>query len=402
MSAMAKPGFKKVPVKLVILAAILGGLAIGGMYYGFLLNNKLSISHRLAADLEVKNTQLIAEIESLKKQIDELQSEDPRAKNKEILATIAQMKDTYKKAVSVYEDLVDLREISKSTAKLDQLYASSISILSQENYASASASLTQLSKDIATERSKVVVATAVVPINAPVSNTPPSSGYSRQTVNSDAGSFVVSIVSGDLGSTKVIVDTASDSDCGNNCPVLPLATYVSRSGAYAGVNGSYFCPASYPTCAGKTNTFDLLVMNKNKTYFNSGNNVYSNNPAVIFGSGYMRFVSAASQWGRDTGIDSMLSNYPLLVEGGNVRFGGDDDPKKGSKGNRSFVGNKGSTAYIGVVHNATVAESARVLKAMGLENALNLDSGGSTALWSGGYKLGPGRDLPNVILFIRK
>jgi len=402
ISNLQKPAFRKVPLRTVVIAAILGGIAIGGMYYGFLLNNKLSISHRLAVNLEAKNAQLVAEIESLKKQIDELQNEDPRAKNKEILATIAQMKDTYKKAVSVYEDLVDLREMSKSTAKLDQLYAISISILSQENYASASASLTQLSKDISTERSKVVVATVVVPANAPVSNTPPSSGYSRQTVNSDAGSFVVSIVSADLGSTKVIVDTASDSDCGNNCPVLPLATYVSRSGAFAGINGSYFCPASYPTCAGKTNTFDLLVMNKNKTYFNSANNVYSNNPAVIFGSGYMRFVSAASQWGRDTGIDGMLSNYPLLVEGGNIRFGGDDDPKKGSKGNRSFVGNKGNTAYIGIVHNATVAETARVLKAMGLENALNLDSGGSTALWSGGYKLGPGRDLPNVILFVRK
>jgi hypothetical protein len=143
-------------------------------------------------------------------------------------------------------------------------------------------------------------------------------------------------------------------------------------------------------------------MNKNKTYFNSSNNVYSNNPAVIFGGGYIRFVSAASQWGRDTGIDGMLSNYPLLVEGSNVKFGGDDDPKKGSVGNRSFVANKGNTVYIGVVHSATVAQAARALKAMGMENALNLDSGGSTALWSGGYKVGPGRDIPNVILFVRK
>ena len=143
-------------------------------------------------------------------------------------------------------------------------------------------------------------------------------------------------------------------------------------------------------------------MNKDKVYFNSDNNVYSNNPAVIFGGGYIRFVSAASQWGRDTGIDSMISNYPLLVSGGNVVFGGDDDPKKGSKGNRSFVANKGNTVYIGVVRSATVAESARVMKALGMENALNLDNGGSTALWSGGYKVGPGRNLPNAILFVSK
>jgi hypothetical protein len=143
-------------------------------------------------------------------------------------------------------------------------------------------------------------------------------------------------------------------------------------------------------------------MNKNKYYFNSANNVYSSVPAVIFGNGWIRFVGASSEWGRDTGVDGVLANYPLLVSGGNVVFGGSSDPKIGSRGNRSFVSNKGNTVYIGVVRNVTVAESARVMKAMGMDNALNLDSGGSTALWSGGYKVGPGRDIPNVILFLRK
>ncbi len=116
----------------------------------------------------------------------------------------------------------------------------------------------------------------------------------------------------------------------------------------------------------------------------------------------MRFIGQASGWGRDTGVDSVLSNYPLMVSGGNVVFGGDGDPKKGSKGPRGFVASKGSTAYIGVVSNATVAEAAYALKALGIENALNLDSGGSTALWFGGYKAGPGRNIPNAILFVRK
>lgn len=143
-------------------------------------------------------------------------------------------------------------------------------------------------------------------------------------------------------------------------------------------------------------------MNKNKTYFNSDNNVYSSNPAVIFGDGLIRFVANASEWGRDTSVNGVISNYPLMIHGGNITFGGDGDPKKGSKGNRSFVANKGNTVYIGVVHNATVAESALAMKALGMDNAMNLDSGGSTALWNGGYKVGPGRDLPNVILFVAK
>ena len=59
--------------------------------------------------------------------------------------------------------------------------------------------------------------------------------------------------------------------------------------------------------------------------------------------------------------------------------------------------------YIGVVHNATVAEVAHVLKTLGLDGALNLDSGGSTALWyNGRYIDGPGRNIPDAILFLRK
>jgi exopolysaccharide biosynthesis protein len=221
-------------------------------------------------------------------------------------------------------------------------------------------------------------------------------------VKSDIGDFAVSIISADLGSTRVIVDTASDGDCHDNCPVLSLGDYAGRNGAFAGINGSYFCPASYPSCVGKSNSFDTLVMNKNKKYINSDNNVYSTVPVAVFGSGYARFIGASSGWGRDTGVDGVIANQPLLLSGGNVAFNGDGDPKKGSKGARSFVGSKGSTVYIGVVYNATVAEAAHALKALGLENALNLDSGGSTALWYGGYKAGPGRNIPNAILFVRR
>jgi hypothetical protein len=247
-----------------------------------------------------------------------------------------------------------------------------------------------------------IAASFIIPASVPQSNAAPGSGYSRQSVTSEAGTNMVDIIAGDLSTTRVIVDTASTETCAKDCPVSSLADYVARSGAYAGVNGSYFCPADYPSCAEKKNSFDTLLMNKNKVYFNSDNNKYSVVPAVIFGGGYVRFVGQSLEWGRDTGIDSMIANQPLLVAGGNVVFGGNDDPKMGSMGTRAFVANRGNTVYIGVVHTVSVAGMARVLKAMGMENALNLDSGGSIALWSGGYKTGPGRNIPNAILFVRK
>ncbi len=378
------------------LAQVFGTSVIVGLAIAVIVifqgQNKLLRSQKMQHEAEINR--LLSEVEALR-------SEDQFVRNEVLSSEIKNIQTTYTQAVTMYEELIDVRALTRDTAKLEEQLADSLHHLAQRNWSTASAELKQLSKDIAALRAKVA-ATFVIPPNVPESNAPPSGGFSRQSVKLDIGTYLVDIVAADLGSTRIIVDTASDSTCTRDCPALPLGEYVSRSGAFAGINGSYFCPADYPSCADKKNSFDTLLMNKNKVYFNSDNNVYSTVPAVIFLSGSMRFVGRSLDWGRDTSPDGVIAMQPLLLSGGNIAFGGDDDPKKGSKGNRSFVGNKGSTAYIGVVHNATVAEVAHVLKALGIENALNLDNGGSTALWSGGYKVGPGRNIPNAILFVRK
>jgi exopolysaccharide biosynthesis protein len=94
---------------------------------------------------------------------------------------------------------------------------------------------------------------------------------------------------------------------------------------------------------------------------------------------------------------------PLLVFNGEIRFGGNSDTKESARGNRSFIGAVGNTVYMGVVYSATVAESAKVLAKLGIKNAINLDSGGSSAFWSNGkYLAGPGRDLPLGVLLVRR
>jgi len=385
------------PKWMTVTVAVIGGLlvlAIGYSVYLYMQNNVL----RVAA---AKNAATIAEVN---KELTDIKSQDPYKTNTALKKQIDQVQNTFIQSVSVYENLLNLENPPKDIKGLDTLYANVLADLSKSDYAAAVNDLAAINTQITSQQAKIAAAAAAaIPANIPVSTSAPSAGgYSRQNVATDVGNFLVDIVGGDLGSTRVIVDTASDATCGNNCPVLPLATYVSRSGAYAGVNGSYFCPSTYPTCAGKTNSFDLLVMNKNKVYFNSDNNVYSNNPAVIFGGSYVRFVGAASEWGRDTGIDGMLSNYPLLVFNSNIVFGGSGDPKINSASSRSFVANKGNTVYIGTVHGATTLQVAHVMKTLGMENALNLDDGGSAAFWYGGYKDGPGRDIPNAILFVKK
>lgn len=381
----------KLPFSLTKLLLIVLGISIAVLVFkinqdkktNLMLDNKLKIT---AAKLK------------------QLENEDQYKINQGLRDKIKKVETTYKQAVELYQRITDLKAQKQDTKDLDKKFASALNYLSGLNYASGSANLDDLSTSLKKQEDSLAAAAAAqsAPQNIPQSNTPPGSGFSVQSVSVDNGNFTVYIIAADLNSTKVIVDTASDSDCLNNCPTLPLSDYVGRSGAFAGINGTYFCPAEYPSCAGKTNSFDLLVMNKNKTYFNSANNVYSTNPAVIFSGNSARFVGQALEWGRDTGVDSVISNFPLLVFGGNVSYAGGGDAKFAPKGTRTFVAVKGNMIYIGAVLNATMAEGAKTLKAMGMDNAMNLDQGGSTALWFGGYKLGPGRNMPNALLFVRK
>ena len=347
---------------------------------------------------------LMSQLKVTAAKLNSLQNQDQYKINQGLKKNVDNIQTSYKSSLGLYQRIVDLKAQKQDTSDLDKEFAQSLNYLSNLNYSSGSASLTLLAIDIKKKEDSLAAVSVQAPAaaNAVQSNTPPGSGFSVQSVTTDNGSFTVYIIAADLNSAKVIVDTASNGDCGNNCPTLPLADYAARNGAFAGINGSFFCPAEYPTCAGKTGSFDLLVMNKNKVYFNSANNVYSTNPAVIFTGNSARFVGQALEWGRDTGVDAVLSNYPLLISGGNITYSGGGDPKFEPKGARGFVANKGSTVYIGDVLNATMADSAKVLKALGMDNAMNLDEGGSTALWSGGYKLGPGRNIPNAILFVHK
>lgn len=341
------------------------------------------------------------EIASISAELYKLKNDDQYKRNQLLSSDIGQIESTYGQTVSAYEDLLNLKDNEKDTSKFDKVFADILTLLSKRSYATAASELVTFRGDIKTEQDKIA-ASFTIPANATASNTPPGGGFSQQSVTTDIGTFLVDIIAADLSTTHVYVDTASSGTCGNNCPVLPLGDYVSRNGAYAGVNGGYFCPAEYPSCVGKTGSFDTLLMNKNKVYFNSDNNVYSVVPAVVFGSGWVRFVGQSLDWGRDTSIDSMIANQPLVLSGGNIAFGGNSDPKMSSKSTRGFVANKGSTVYIGMMFNASVADMGHIAKALGFDNTLNLDDGGSAALWSGGYKVGPGRNIPNAILFVKK
>lgn len=387
---------ERLPSRIAIIS--LGVILVVITLLAYSYNSRLRyIINELTLNQSAKDS----EYELLKSQLDELQSQDQYVINQELTASISSTRQAFDSAGQVFERWADLSYMGYRVDDLgvkiaDILY--SLSSLDYEASMNKSAEvLEEINTVIADEEAKKQ-ATVSLP-QASVSNEIPGSGHSVQTVASERGNYTVSMVVAPGGT--VLVDTASDDECGNDCPTLPLSEYVTRNGGFAGINGGYFCPPDYASCQGKTNTYDTLVFNgRIKKAFNQANNVYSTVPLVVAYGSSLSFYSRTLDWGVDSSSTGAVANYPLLLSGGNIAFdeGSVPDYLRNNKGTRGFIGTKGGSIVIGHVFAATVPEAGYALKALGLENALNLDGGGSSALWYGGYRVGPGRSLPVAIV----
>jgi exopolysaccharide biosynthesis protein len=108
-------------------------------------------------------------------------------------------------------------------------------------------------------------------------------------------------------------------------------------------------------------------------------------------------------------LSAAISNKPRLIENGAVVLKSSDMDTYQRTGRtwRNAIGytkagiNPDGTIYLVFVRNATVSDLAAVMKAMKMDYAMNLDGGYSTALhYNNEYKLGPGRNVPNALLFV--
>ncbi len=237
----------------------------------------------------------------------------------------------------------------------------------------------------------------------------PSNKYLKTTIQTSRGNFSADIMTFNLanGDIKVTTSTANPNDCANDCPVKSLATYVAEAGGFAAMNGTYFCPAAYPECAGKVNTFYWKVYNSALgKMINATNNIKEEMPFVAFNNSQATYFSRYESWmDSPTPITAGINSEPRLVENGaNVLNESTLDSKQLTvKSNRGAIGLKGQVVYCVIVRSATIPDLAGVMQALGVDNAVNLDGGGSSAMiYENSYKVGPGRDIPNAIIFSRQ
>ena len=380
-------------VVIAYLTAIIGGM-------GWYLRDQYSVERNLLSQVQT-NQGIVKELEQKSQELSALQNEDQVVKNASLSAEIKNIETTYQDGADLFKARADLVAQGVKTAELDKMLAKFLALLADKQWQEAK-DQNALVKTKLDALNAATIPVVTAPKNVATSNTLPASGFSRQKVSTSRGDFVVAleVASG----AKIVVDTASDSDCNDNCPVLPLSDYVARNGGFAGINGAYFCPPDYASCQGKTNSFDTLAVNgRTHSILNRANNVYSVVPLVTMYGTSLTFYDRTVDWGIQTNGTGALANHPRLLRDGNIAFDENSlEPYiRDGRGPKGFIGLKDGAVVIGHVFGATVPEQAEVLKTLGLQQAMNLDGGGSSALWvDGGYKVGPGRQLPSAIVLV--
>jgi hypothetical protein len=260
---------------------------------------------------------------------------------------------------------------------------------------------TSLSSQIATLDSEYQKYLDSLPKPEPVTS---SEGYSYTTVSTEKGKFGVSLFKFPMSSVTIKTVSANSDNCKDNCPTKNLETYVKENNGYAGINGTYFCPPDYGSCSGKVNSYDYAFYNSNRDkWLNKSALTWSKTGLMTFNGSSVKFYKKSSDYGGG-GVTAGISNYPSLLEGGNyvVKLEDLTAYQKDSRGPKGFIGTGDSNIYLGIVYNATVPEAAYAVKALGVKDALNIDGGGSSAMYIGGkYVVGPGRNLPNAIIIVK-
>ena len=334
---------------------------------------------------------LLSEADSLKTQIEELSSIKENQDYQKI-------QDIYKSYETFVSNLdrniklkIDTKEYEGSVSKWGEM-------LIKKDFDNLKGEIDTLTSKL-DEAHEKYLASIPKPVTTQVSG-----GGNYMTVDTDRGKFGVYLIKVALSDVKVITASANGDDCKDNCPTKSLAEHVKDNGGFAGMNGAYFCPPDYSSCSGKINSSDYaFYKSSSDKWLNKGALSWGDTGLATFNGSSAKFYKKSSDYGGDS-VTAGISNYPSLLHGGEVVINSDKltSYQKDVKGARGAIGVGDSNLYLAIISNATVIDAAHVMKALGAKDALNLDGGGSSALYlNGSYLVGPGRSLPNAIVLVK-
>lgn len=237
----------------------------------------------------------------------------------------------------------------------------------------------------------------------------------RQVTTAD-GAFSVQIVTLDRRRYALKTLVAAPTDCTDGCAAKPLADYAASAKAGIAIHGTYFCPPDYPACTGKTESFLWPMFDSASGQMRNAGAIPLHQAPIIVSyrdgqTVYYRRADAFKsltdlQNAYGSPIDAAIANYPGLVDNGQIIVNSEprlEESQRTVKGVRGALGFDQDKFFLVIAKNATVVDLAGIMQTIGATFALNLDGGGSAAMLYGGvYKAGPGRVLPNAIVFVKK
>lgn len=260
------------------------------------------------------------------------------------------------------------------------------------------------------------------------------SNYKHQKITTVDGEFSIDVVEINLDNPnlKIITDTKKpypgdiDRNSSRTYGANSLGEFALEHDAFAAVNGTYF-----DTGSSKRNYYFFPVLNSSSGELINEDQLkyWTTGPIMAFDENNKFYYFKDSRefpvkdWYRDgdgsageafkkaygVKLQAAIGNKPRLIEEKmNLLIEWDIDKKqRDTKALRNALAwkagkdkNSNGTLYLVIARSATVPELANIMKVMVVDYALNLDGGYSSALWyNDEYMMGPGRDVPNVILF---
>ncbi len=237
-----------------------------------------------------------------------------------------------------------------------------------------------------------------------------------RTIDVDSGTFTIDVVEIEMDAYEMVTATGNIKDCENDCLTRTVEEFVIENAGQIGINGSYFCPDDYRDCALKTNSFlspvynraarrlineDVLIFHEGPMISYTDDGTYSYyHRADDFGTSLSNFLTSTR-----AALLGAIANYPGLVENGRsiVKKEPTFSPDMAVPAVRVGIGFTNDTILLVVAKDASVYDLASIFVSLDADDALNLDGGSSTSIYiDGEYVKGPGRDVPNAIIFRRK
>jgi exopolysaccharide biosynthesis protein len=234
----------------------------------------------------------------------------------------------------------------------------------------------------------------------------------KKNIITPSGSFAVDVVEIDLSDPdlKIITDTADSEDCESNCQAKPLIKYIVENNGFAGINATYFCSgngcgaANYYFFPVYNSRLGKLINEDQLKYWTTGPIMaFDENNKFYYFKDSREFVGVENfeeKYG--VKLRAALGNKPRLIETGqNLLIDWEVDKSQlETKALRNAIAYKDGKIYLVVARSATVPDLAIIMQTMDMEYALNLDGGSSSALfYNDEYMIGPGRNIPNAIIF---